>query len=110
MGTKAPSGKWLSRGATRKPNLRKKPVLRVRAKTYFIQSYRVVKKSGVIYKSQKSVVFSKIDHINKGQGALNKLFKNGSVVINTTGSSRPELVLTNLPSFAEFYEELKKHY
>jgi len=85
-------------------------ILRVRAKTYFIQSYRVVKKSGVIYKSQKSVIFSKIDHISKGQGALNKLFKNGSVVVNTTGSSMPELVLTDLPSFAEFYEELKKHY
>ena len=75
-----------------------------------MQSYRVVKKSGVIYKSQKSVVFSKIDHINKSQGALNKLFSNGNVVVNTTGSSLPELVLTDMSKYSEFYEELKKHY
>jgi len=84
--------------------------LYVKAKTYFIQSYRVVMKSGVVYKSQKSVVYSKIDHINKSQGALNKMFHNGTVVVNTTGSSMPELVLTDMSKYAEFYEELKKHY
>jgi len=85
-------------------------ILYTKAKTYFIQSYRVVMKSGVVYKSQKSVVFNKIDHINKSQGAINKLFKNGNVVVNTIGSSLPELVLTNTSKFSEFYEELKKHY
>ncbi len=75
-----------------------------------IENYRVVKRWGILYKSQKSVVFGKIDHINYSQGMFNKLFKNGSITVNTVGSSSPELVIANIPEYKQFYDVLKKYY
>lgn len=85
-------------------------ILKIRAREYSIQPYRVVAKSGILFKSQKSIIFTKIDHIAKGQGLLNKLFNNGSIVIHTTGSSLPEIVILNIPNQKEFYEKLEQFY
>ena len=82
----------------------------VKVRSYSIQPYRAIAKSGIFYKKQTSIIFSKIDHINFHQGMLNKLFRNGSITVNTTGSSRPELKINNIPDFKEFYEILKKYY
>jgi uncharacterized membrane protein YdbT with pleckstrin-like domain len=78
--------------------------------TYIVDGYRVLAKSGVIYKKQISVVFNKIDFVNKNQGFLNKIFKNGNVIVNTIGSSRAEIKIANIANYLEFYEELKKNY
>ncbi|MBD3318889.1 PH domain-containing protein [Candidatus Woesearchaeota archaeon] len=85
-------------------------ILTVKMKTAVIQPYRVYLKSGILFKRQKSVVFSKIDHISIGQGAFNKMFHNGTITVNTIGSSEPELVIANIPRYKEFSEELNKHY
>ncbi len=85
-------------------------VWEIKVKSYAIQSYRVLERGGILYKSQSSIVFNKIDHINLKQGVLSKMFKNGSITVNTTGSSRPELTVSDIPNYKEFYEELKKHY
>lgn len=85
-------------------------VLAVRMRSYMIQPYRVLSKSGILYKKQISIVFSKIDHINQYQGFFNKTFKNGSIYVNTTGSSEAELIISNIKDFKYFYELLKKHY
>ena len=82
----------------------------VKVKSYSIQPYRVIAKSGILYKKQVSIVFNKIDHINYSQGMLNKMFHNGNISVNTTGSSTPELVIGNIDNFKEFYEILKKYY
>jgi len=82
----------------------------VKVKSYSIQPYRVVAKSGILYKKQVSILFNKIDHINYSQGMLNKIFKNGNISINTTGSSTSELVISNIHNFREFYDVLKKYY
>ncbi len=82
----------------------------VRVTSYIIQPYRVLKKSGILYKKQKSIVFSKIDHINFKEGFLNKMFRNGTVTINTVGSSKSEMNVANTPNSREFYDALKKHY
>ena len=82
----------------------------VKVTSFIIQPYRVTAKSGILFKKQISIVFNKVDHINLSQGALNKLFKNGTITVNTTGSSRPELTITNIPDYEEFYTVLKKHY
>ncbi len=82
----------------------------VKVKSYVIQPYRVIAKSGIFYKKQVSVIFSKIDHINFGQGMLNKMFKNGNITVNTTGSSMAELTVRNIPNYKEFYDTLKKYY
>ncbi|MCP3682300.1 MAG: PH domain-containing protein [bacterium] len=85
-------------------------IMSVKARTYIIQPYRVLAKSGILYKAQTSILFAKVDHIIYKQGALNKLYKNGTILVNTAGSSSPELVLNNAPNFKDFYEELKKYY
>ncbi|MBI3032736.1 PH domain-containing protein [Candidatus Woesearchaeota archaeon] len=85
-------------------------IISVKVKSYAIESYRVVEKSGIIYKKQTSIIFDKIDFINTYEGMLNKLFRNGNITVNTAGSSAPELVISNIPEYKEFYEMLKKYY
>ncbi|MFA5763692.1 MAG: PH domain-containing protein [archaeon] len=83
---------------------------KIKVREYSIQPYRVVAKSGIFWKAQKSIIFTKIDHIAKFQGFLNKVFKNGSIVVHTTGSSLPEMVIVNIPNQTEFYEKLEQYY
>ena len=78
--------------------------------TYILDGYRVLSKSGVIFKKQTSIIYDKIDFINNSQGLLNKLFKNGNVTVNTVGSSRTELNVKNIPGYLEFYKNLKSKY
>lgn len=85
-------------------------VIEVKMKTYYIESYRVLSKTGIFYKRQKSIIFDKIDFINNSQFFLNKLFKNGNITVNTVGSSSSELVLKNMKNYREFYELLKQVY
>ena len=82
----------------------------VRVTSYIIEPYRVLKKSGILYKRQKSIVFSKIDHINFEEGFLNKMFQNGTVTINTVGSSKSEMNVANAPDFRAFYDTMKRYY
>jgi uncharacterized membrane protein YdbT with pleckstrin-like domain len=78
--------------------------------TYYIDKYRVLSKSGVIYKKQTSVIFEKIDFINSSEGFLNKVFKNGTISINTVGSSRTELFLRDIPNYLDIYKDVKDRY
>ncbi len=82
----------------------------VKVKSFSIQNYRVVANSGILYKKQTSIIFNKIDHINFSQGMLNKMFKNGNITVNTTGSSSAELIIGDIPDYKEFYETLKGYY
>ena len=82
----------------------------VKVKSFSIQNYRVVAKSGILYKKQTSIIFNKIDHINFSQGVFNKIFRNGNITVNTTGSSAAELVIRDIPDYKEFYETLKEYY
>ena len=82
----------------------------IKVRSYIIQPYRALAKSGILYKKQTSIIFSKVDHINFSQGALNKMFKNGNIRVNTAGSSKAELVIINIHNFKDFYEVLKKYY
>ncbi len=85
-------------------------VIGVKMKSYGIEPCRLVAKSGIIYKTQKSILLSKIDHINLIQGMLNKMFSNGTIAVNTTGSRWTEMMIQNIPDFKKFYEELQKRY
>jgi len=85
-------------------------VLSVRAKSYTIEPYRVLEKRGILYKTQTSIVFTKIDHLKSYQGFTNKLFKNGSITVHTTGSRKPEITIKDLPDFGQFYQTLEKYY
>lgn len=82
----------------------------VKRKRYRIEDFRVLEQKGILRRVQTSIVFSKIDHINTSRGMFNKLFGNGNITINTAGSSRPELIISNIPNYAKFYEEINKYY
>jgi membrane protein YdbS with pleckstrin-like domain len=82
----------------------------VKVTSYAIQPYRVLAKSGILYKRQTSIVFTKIDHLKSFEGLTNKIFRNGSIVVHTTGSSRPEIVIYNIPNYRKFYSTLEKYY
>jgi uncharacterized membrane protein YdbT with pleckstrin-like domain len=77
---------------------------------YIIEPYRVIEKKGIIFKTQTSIVFNKIDNIGSDQGFLNKIFKTGNILISTAGSSTPELILTDVKDFKKFYEVLEENY
>ncbi|MFB6181857.1 MAG: PH domain-containing protein [Candidatus Magasanikbacteria bacterium] len=85
-------------------------IWRNKKKSYHLKPYRVLYKSGVLFKSQHSIVFQKIDHINKNQGIFNKMFNNGNISINTVASSETEMTLENLPDYEEFYKKIQEIY
>lgn len=82
----------------------------ISVRRFIIQPYRVVSRSGILYIKQTSIIFPKVDHINFHQGMFNKMFKNGSITVNTSGSSKPELILKNMPNYKEFYDRVKERY
>jgi len=85
-------------------------IITVKAISYNIQPYRVYERSGVIFKKQLSITFNKMDFINFAQGPINKIFGNGNITVNTTGSSKPELTIRNIRDFKKFYEIVKTRY
>lgn len=77
---------------------------------YLLQEDRVFKISGILYKKKETILHDRIDHLNSSEGLLNKVFKNGTVLVFTAGSSSPELVIQNIPKYKEFYNILEKNY
>ncbi|HLC64805.1 MAG TPA: PH domain-containing protein [Candidatus Nanoarchaeia archaeon] len=82
----------------------------IKMKSYQIQSYRVIGKKGIVYRTLTSIMFSKIDHITEHQGLLNKAFGNGTIAVNTIGSSATEMFVSNISEYKKFYDALKKEY
>ena len=84
--------------------------LRVKRKVYRVASDRAVVEEGVLYRTHTSVLFDRIDSIQQEQGALGKMFSNGSVTLMTAGSSRPDLFLKNTPDYQALYRVIREHY
>ncbi|MFB6246366.1 MAG: PH domain-containing protein [Candidatus Pacearchaeota archaeon] len=82
----------------------------VKKKRYYIESNRTISREGIIFKSQKSIIFDKIDYLNTYTSFLNKTFKNGTITINTAGSSKPELTIKNISKYRDFDKKLKEMY
>ncbi len=82
----------------------------VKSKTYYLTTYRVYLEYGIIYKRKISILFKKIDHLNTRRGFLNKLLNNGTIVVNTRGSNKPELIIENIKDYDAFFKELEKSY
>ncbi|MGM5488632.1 MAG: PH domain-containing protein [Nanobdellota archaeon] len=85
-------------------------IIGVKKKTYRIENFRVLEQKGILSRTQTSIIFSKIDHINTSREMFNKLFGNGNITVNTTGSSSPELIIRNIPNYQQFYDELNRYY
>ncbi|MFP3938784.1 MAG: PH domain-containing protein [Thermoanaerobaculia bacterium] len=79
----------------------------VRRRRYRVEPHRVVARWGVLYRCQASILHGRIDTLRRAQGALSKLFGNGTVTLFTAGSSRPDLALRNLPDHPAVYEAIQ---
>ncbi len=82
----------------------------VRSVMYDISEQRIRYRSGVVYHKQSSILYSRIDHIDYVQHALNKLFDNGTVRVYTSGGGNAELTLKNMRDYVEFYRRLNVAY
>ncbi|MFC1768945.1 PH domain-containing protein, partial [Nanoarchaeota archaeon] len=85
-------------------------IIWIKMKSFIIQESRIIGKWGIIYKSQRSIIFNKIDHLTENQRFFNKVFNNGNIEVNTIGSSATEMYVSNVPRFKQFYQILKKNY
>lgn len=81
----------------------------LRRVSYQLEKDRVVKRSGIIYRKQTSILLSRLDYTETGQNFTNKVCKNGNIYLYTAGSSNAELVLKNIPDYQEFHQVLKSH-
>jgi len=82
----------------------------LRAIRYQVESNRVVRQSGIVYRSQTSIINKRIDYMKHGQRFINKLFNNGDVYIYTTGSSTAELTLRNASDYMQLHTDLNNAY
>ncbi|MEM1441698.1 MAG: PH domain-containing protein [Verrucomicrobiota bacterium] len=74
---------------------------------YRVESGRVVLNWGILYQRQASILLDRIDSIQTYQGPVNKMFKNGTILLMTAGSSLPDLVIANSPSYLELFQEIR---
>jgi len=77
---------------------------------YIVQEHRVMERRGILNISITSILFEKIDNINRTQGPINKLFGNGSITLETAGSLTPELILSNVKDYSHLYELIREKY
>ncbi len=80
----------------------------IRRVRYRLERGRVVRTEGILYRRQTSVLYDRIDSLRQQQGALGKVFGNGGVTVFTAGSSRPDLNLSAIADYAEFYRALRE--
>jgi uncharacterized membrane protein YgcG len=85
-------------------------VWQLRVAQYAIESDRVVYRHGILFKTVTSVLFDRIDALQQNQGALGKMFSNGSVTLLTAGSSAPDLVIGNVADHGEVYATIREGY
>jgi uncharacterized membrane protein YdbT with pleckstrin-like domain len=83
---------------------------RVRRRRYRLEAERVVRAEGLMYRTESSVLYERIDSLRQDQGLLGKMLGNGQVTVFTAGSSRPDLVLDALPDHASVYAALRARY
>lgn len=74
---------------------------------YRIESFRVVLTHGVFFRQITTVLFDRVDSLQKSQGPLNKMFKNGTVSIMTAGSSKADLTIMACPDYLKIYEAVR---
>jgi uncharacterized membrane protein YdbT with pleckstrin-like domain len=85
-------------------------LLKQRRKNFILENDRVLRYKGVFYRTKSSILYDKIDHINKHEGFLNKAYKNYNISIFTIGSSTADLIFKSVPNNHDFYKKLEKKY
>lgn len=79
-------------------------------RSYMIGTKRIMEKSGIINITLKSILNKKIDNIHLKEYPINKLFKNGSIIIETAGSLAPEMIISDIDDYKKVYELISNKY
>lgn len=82
----------------------------VRRRRYRLEPDRVVRAEGILFRTETSVLYERIDSMRQDQGALGKVFGNGQVTLFTAGSSRPDLALTAVADRQRVYDAIRARY
>lgn len=85
-------------------------VLSVLVTAYKASDKALYRLKGILYRQRKTVLHNRIDHLNKKTGFLNKVFKNGTVLVYNTGSSLVEMRISDISDFEGFFKDVQKHY
>ena len=84
--------------------------VRVKVVDFEVNTKGLKRYRGILYRDRKTVLFEKVDHLNKDVGWVNKLFGNGSCLIYNTGSSGVEMTFYDLSDYEDVFEIIQKHY
>ncbi len=82
----------------------------LRRTSYILEDERLIKRWGIIYRKQKSIIHSKLDYIQYSQTFTEKIFKNGTISMYTTGSRQVELQFKEMSDYRDFYSDIKNIY
>lgn len=80
----------------------------IKSKYYLLQKDRVLTWSGIINKSKKTILYDRINFVEKNQWLLWKIFGNWIVQIYTVWSWNVDMVLEDSKDFRKLYDNLKK--
>jgi len=82
-------------------------VIRVKRWCYRIDTARIVKSWGMLYRKETSILLDRVDSLQQNQGPLNKLFRNGNISIMTAGSSTPDFKIIDSPEYLKMFEVIR---
>ena len=81
----------------------------IRSVRYLILQDKIVKVFWIIFYSQKSILYQRINLVEKNQWPVWKIFSNGSIKIFSKWSSQAELNLVNIKDYHQLYQHLNKY-
>ncbi|MGM0608799.1 MAG: PH domain-containing protein [Candidatus Muiribacteriota bacterium] len=85
-------------------------LLHIKKTEYILQEDRIVSKWGIFYTNRLTILYSKIDHLDKNENIFNKMFQTGNIWIYTTGSNNVELAVNNIKNHNKFYKMVEEQY
>jgi uncharacterized membrane protein YdbT with pleckstrin-like domain len=81
----------------------------IRYKTHYIlEKNRFMKKSWILYKKKKTILFKKLDYVHCYRNFLNFLTKNANIFIFTKWSGYADLKFSFIEKYGIFYNNTKK--
>ena len=75
---------------------------------YRLESQRVIKFSGIFYKTRETILYEKMNFINKNQWILGKICGNGNIEIFTLGADVLDMNLPEIDDYINVYDILRE--
>ena len=75
---------------------------------YRLEPQRVMKFSGIFYKTRETILYEKMNFINKNQWILGKICGNGNIEIFTLGADVLDMHLPEIDDYIKVYDTLRE--